>query len=154
MNYARRHFLVLGLAAAAAPLPVFAQNVPELNLSRSGLALRGVDVVSYFVAGEPQKGREEFSVSHAGGTYWFTSQVNKDLFLSNPDKYLPAYGGYCSYGTAVNAKVDGDPYIWHIIDGRLYLNITRSVDRVWRRDIPGYINQADRNWPKIKFDPA
>ena len=154
MTYSRRFFLASTVAVAALPMPAFAQNIPELNLSRSGLALRGVDVVSYFVAGEPQKGSKDITVDHKGGTYRFTSQANKELFLSNPDKYLPAYGGYCSYGTAVNAKVDGDPYIWHIIDDRLYLNITRSVDRVWRRDISGYIKQADVNWPKIKHDPT
>lgn len=153
MSLTRRTFIVATLSAAV-PLTARANTVPELNLSRSGLAVRGVDVVSYFNAGAPQAGSKAFSLVHAGGTYRFTSQANKEQFQANPDKYLPAYGGYCAYGTAVNAKVDGDPDLWHIIDDRLYLNITRAVDRIWRRDIPGYIRQADKNWPKIKFDAA
>ena len=151
MLLSRRNFLITTMAVAA-PLPAIAQSVPELNLSSSGLAVRGFDLVSYFTVGSPQKGREEFSHNHAGGTYWFTSEANKALFESNPDQYLPAYGGYCAYGTAVNAKVDGDPNIWHIVDDQLYLNITRSVDWVWRRDPEGYIRKANANWPKIKFD--
>ena len=152
MLLTRRTLLASGMAAMA-PLPALAGTpVAELNLSSSGLALRGVDVVSYFTEGKPLKGSKNITVSHGGGTYRFASEAHRDLFKANPNKYLPAYGGFCSYGTAVNAKVDGDPYIWHIIDDRLYLNITRSVDRVWRRDIPGYIRQADRIWPKIKHN--
>lgn len=150
MTYSRRIFLLSSLAVVA-PLPLFAQTVPELNLSRSGLALRGIDVVSYFTDGKPLDGSKDISLSHAGGTYRFSTLSNKQLFESDPEKFLPAYGGYCAYGTAVNTKVDGDPYIWHIVENRLYLNITRSVDRVWRRDIPGYIADANSNWPRIKY---
>ena len=150
MKLTRRTFIA-SAASLAAVQPAFAKNVPELNLSRSGLALRGVDPVSYFVSGEPQKGSRKLALAYKGGTYRFANEENMKAFQQNPDKYLPAYGGYCAYGTAVNAKVDGDPYIWHIIDDQLYLNITRSVDRVWRQDIPGYIEDADRNWEKIKF---
>lgn len=153
MPLTRRSFLLTSLAVAA-PFPAFAQSVPELNLSSSGLAVRGIDVVSYFNVGSPQAGSEDFSLVHAGGTYRFTSQANKSLFESDPDRFLPAYGGYCAYGTAVNTKVDGDPNIWHIVDDQLYLNITRSVDWVWRRDPAGYIRKANNNWPKIKFDAA
>ncbi|MEP3347525.1 MAG: YHS domain-containing (seleno)protein [Litoreibacter sp.] len=153
MRLTRRLFVTSLLATTAAGV-AHAKTVHELNLSSSGLALRGVDPVSYFVAGEPQKGNKSISLEHKGGTYRFTSEANKALFEKNPDKYLPAFGGYCAYGTAVNNKVDGDPYIWHIVDGQLYLNITRPVDWVWRRNVPKYIKDANRNWKRIKFDPA
>ena len=132
-------------------LPALAQNIPELNLSRSGLALRGVDPVSYFTAGEPQKGSRSITTEHAGGTYRFVSEESRKQFLRDPDKYPPKYGGYCAYGTAVGAKVEGDPYLWSIVDGELYLNINRSVDRLWKTNIPGFIEQADDNWPGLKF---
>ncbi len=130
---------------------VFAKNLPELNLSQSGLALRGVDPVSYFIDGSPKKGSKSITLKHAGGTYRFTSEANKKSFIANPDKYLPAYGGYCSYGTAVGNKVDGDPYLWHIVDGQLYLNINKSVDNTWKRNIPRYIKDANNNWPSLKY---
>lgn len=149
-----RRFFIAATFASATVGPAQAQAVHELNLSRSGLALRGVDPVSYFTAGKPLKGDKGITLSHKGGTYRFTSEANKALFVKDPDKYLPAFGGYCAYGTAVNAKVDGDPYIWHIVDDQLYLNITRSVDRVWQRNIPKYIKDANKNWPRIKFNPA
>jgi len=124
--------------------------VPSLNLSQSGLALRGYDPVAYFNAGKPVKGKSSISVSNAGATYRFSSQANKDLFLQNPTKYLPAYGGYCAYGTAVGAKVDGDPKVWSVVNGRLYLNINRSVDRTWKKAKGTYIRQANKAWPGLK----
>lgn len=149
MQLTRRLFVVSSFSAAIG-LPAMAADVPELNLSRSGLALRGVDPVSYFTAGKPIKGSKDLSLDHKGGTYRFSSAENLALFQGNPDAYLPAYGGYCSYGTAVNAKVDGDPNVWHIVDNQLYLNINRSVDRVWQRNIPKYIRDAEKNWPKLR----
>ncbi len=153
MSVTRRLFLASILATTTAGT-LHAKDAPELNLSRSGLALRGVDPISYFTVGAPQKGEKGISLNHKGGTYRFTSAANKKLFEANPEKYLPAFGGYCAYGTAVNTKVDGDPYVWHIVNDQLYLNITRSVDRVWRRNAPQYIKDANRNWTKIKYDPS
>jgi len=130
---------------------VFAKTpIPSLNLSSSGLALRGYDPVAYFKSNKPIKGKSSISTKNAGATYYFSSAANKELFLQNPTKYLPAYGGYCAYGTAVGAKVDGDPNIWHIVNGKLYLNITRPIDRTWNRDRAGYIKDANRQWPKLR----
>ncbi|MEP4194322.1 MAG: YHS domain-containing (seleno)protein [Aliishimia sp.] len=151
MSLSRRLFMTTFIAATTA-FPVFASDVPELNLSRSGLALRGVDPVSYFEAGKPLQGRKDIVLDYKGGTYRFGSQETLALFKSNPEKYLPAFGGYCAYGTAVNTKVDGDPNVWHIVDGQLYLNINRSVDRVWQRNIPRYLRDANKNWPNIRDD--
>ncbi|NKB52882.1 MAG: YHS domain-containing protein [Rhizobiaceae bacterium] len=123
--------------------------VAELNLSSSGLALRGIDPVSYFKSKKPIKGSKEITALHGGGTYRFASQQNKDTFLANPVKYLPAYGGFCSYGAASSYKVDGDPNVWSIVDGKLYLNINKSVDRSWDRRRDYYIRTADKIWPKI-----
>ena len=150
MQITRRLFVASVLTMIVA-IPVHAMDVPELNLSRTGLALRGVDPVSYFVAGEPIQGRKTIIHEYNGGTYRFSSYDNLELFKDNPDAFLPAYGGYCAYRTAVKTKVDGDPFIWHIVDDQLYLNINRSVDRVWQRNVPKYLRDADKNWSAIKF---
>jgi YHS domain-containing protein len=124
--------------------------VASLNLSQSGLALRGYDPVAYFKAGKPVKGSKDIAVLHGGGTYYFSSQENKAAFQDNPKKYLPEYGGFCSYGAASNYKVDGDPKVWNIVDGKLYLNINKSIDRSWDRKRSFYIKKANKNWLKIK----
>ena len=47
---------------------------------------------------------------------------------------------------------DIDPEAWKIVDGRLYLNLSRDVQTIWEQDVPGYIQRADANWPKIRSD--
>lgn len=145
--------IVLACLVLALPLsqPTMAKTpVPSLNLSSSGLALRGYDPVAYFTQGKPVKGSSKITALHGGGKYHFSSEAHRTAFLANPSKYLPKYGGFCAYGTAANYKVDGDPEVWNIVDGKLYLNINRSVNRSWKRRTPHYIKQADAVWPKIK----
>ena len=86
---------------------------------------------------------------HGRATYRFASQEHLAAFEGYPEKYLPRYGGYCAYGVALGAKFDGDPLLWRIAGGKLYLNLNQAIQATWQRDIPGYTKKADRNWTKI-----
>lgn len=114
-----------------------------------GLAVHGFDVVAYFTEAKPVQGEANFAVVHEDATYRFASQANLDAFAANPAKYVPAYGGYCAYGVSVNAKFDGDPRYWKIVDGTLYLNLDAGIQQAWLKDVPGAIKKAEANWPKL-----
>ncbi|MEO1160082.1 MAG: YHS domain-containing (seleno)protein, partial [Pseudomonadota bacterium] len=88
---------------------------PGKTLAGPGLAVHGFDPVAYFAEGKPAQGSAEFSVVHGDATYRFASASNMKAFRANPDKYVPAFGGYCAYGVAVGAKFDGDPRYWKIV---------------------------------------
>jgi len=127
----------------------------DVNATVTGLALRGVDPVSYFTEGAPQNGDFSITAVHNGATYRFTSEENRDLFKQDPDKYLPQYGGFCAFGTAMGVKVDGDPDLWKIVDGKLYLNLSKSIQERWNGDIPGFVTTADGKWDGLKdVDPS
>jgi hypothetical protein len=134
---------VVGLASAA-------HAAAELNVTPTGLALRGYDPVAYFKAGKPTPGLFDVTAVHKGATYRFASEESKAEFLRDPDRYLPQYGGYCAFGTAMGKKVDGDPEVWRIVDGRLYLNLAPKVATLWQKDVPGNIERANGNWERIK----
>jgi hypothetical protein len=72
------------------------------------------------------------------------------MFETNPEKYIPVYGGYCAYGVAVDKKFITDPEVWRIENGKLYLNLDTDIQKKWLKDIPGYIKKADSNWMIIK----
>lgn len=114
-----------------------------------GLAVHGFDVVAYFTAGKPVQGDARFAVVHEDATYRFASKANLEAFLANPDKYEPAYGGYCAYGVSVGAKFDGDPRYWKVVDGKLYLNLDEGIQKAWLKDVPGAIKKAEANWPAL-----
>lgn len=127
----------------------------DVNATVTGLALRGVDPVSYFTKGAPEDGDFAITSVHNGATYRFASEENKKLFEGNPEKYVPAYGGFCAFGLAMGVKVDGDPDLWKIVDNKLYLNLSESIQERWNKDIPGNITTADQKWTDLKdVDPA
>ena len=150
MRYSLRTlFAVLGMLSVFS-LTGPALAVEETNLNDDGLALHGFDPVAYHVAGEPVEGSDEFTSEHNGATYRFSSAANLALFISNPDKYAPAYGGYCSYGVRVGRKFDVDPEAWKIVDGVLYVQLDQGTHVVWLDDIEKNIAIANRIWPEIK----
>lgn len=82
--------------------------------------------------------------------YVFANKKNRKMFEANPEKYIPAYGGYCAYGVAVGNKFIADPELWMIEDGKLYLNLDTDIQKKWLKDIAGYIDKANSNWMKIR----
>lgn len=127
----------------------------DVNATVTGLALRGVDPVSYFTKGAPIDGDFSITEVHNGATYRFATEENRELFKQNPEKYLPQYGGFCAFGTAMGVKVDGDPDLWKIVDGKLYLNLSQSIQERWNKDVSGFISTANTNWTKIEdTDPG
>lgn len=133
------------LVAAAVATPAFATDY-----THSTPGAGGYDVVAYFTDGKAMRGSGYHVADHNGVTYAFASEEHKKLFVANPTKYLPAYGGYCAYGASVAKKFVADPEVWKIVDGRLYLNLDKGIQVKWEKDIPGNIKKADKNWIAIK----
>ena len=120
-----------------------------LTIKGHGLAVHGYDVVAYFTKGEPTVGRAKYSAVHNDATYRFASKAHLEAFKKNPVKFVPQYGGYCAYGVSVRAKFDGDPRLWKIVNGKLYLNLNEDIQKTWEKNIPGNIKKANRHWKRI-----
>ena len=39
--------------------------------------------------------------------------------------------------------------VWRVVDGKLYLNYSKGVQKKWEQDRAGYIQKADQNWPGL-----
>ena len=139
----------IALTTGAAVVPAAAAG-PDVNVTITGLALRGYDPVAYFTDGKPIPGDYRITARYNEATYRFASQEHKILFETNPVKYLPQYGGFCAFGAAKGVKVDGDPAVWKIVDDKLYLNLAPPVYDRWSEDIPGNVKSANDNWPSLK----
>ena len=140
--------LLLSLLACAAP----ALAVDEVFVTDEG-ALRGYDPVAYHLEGKPVKGVAEFSHDCNGASWRFASAANRDAFAADPQRYAPAYGGYCAFGTSRGYKVSTLPEAFAIVGGRLYLNYSTEVQATWNRDRPGYIEKADEVWRTLASTP-
>ena len=152
----RELVLLLGLAGVALALlhhnGLFAQQSrkpPVFTEFRSKLALDGYDAVAYFKTARPAKGSAEHALTWNGAAWHFTSAENKAAFEARPEAYAPQYGGYCAWAVSEGYTAKGDPGIWRIVDGKLYLNYNASVQKGWEKDIPGRIAKGDKNWPTV-----
>lgn len=135
----------------------------EQYVDKSGYAAAGYDVVAYHSleqsplgAAQPEavRGSASYSAEYNGATWLFASAANRDAFVAEPAKYAPAYDGHCAYGVARGGKVPGNPNLWRIVDGTLYLNITKPVVGFWEEDVPGNIAAAGSNWSNLEAKPA
>ena len=145
--------LVIALALLWASHAVYASGTSIAkgkNYATSTVAAGGYDVVAYRTLGKAPRGTGDHVATFAGETYLFANASNKAQFEKTPSKYAPAYGGYCAYGVAVGKKFVGDPEVWKIVDGTLYLNLNPKIQATWNKDIPGYITKADKHWRSIR----
>ena len=137
------------LAASAAFLAARDAHALIFTGFIEGTAVGGYDAVAYHTAGEAVRGEEAIALSYKGATWRFASEDNRARFESNPEAYAPEYGGHCAWAMAQGYLAQGDPEVWRIIDGRLFLNANQSVNRRWLRDLERLIVQADTNWPSF-----
>ncbi|HJO73469.1 MAG: YHS domain-containing (seleno)protein [Rhodospirillales bacterium] len=98
-----------------------------------GTAIEGHNPVAYFTEGKPVEGSSIYTYRWKGATWKFASQ----------------YGGYCAWMVSQGYTAGIDPEAWCVVDGKLYLNYSKSIQKRWVQDIPGNIAKGDANWPKI-----
>jgi len=127
----------------------FAGNF-DVNKTNTGLALRGYDPVAYFTVKTPTPGSFKITTVHQDVVYRFSSEENKALFVANPAKYVPQFGGFCAYGLANGVKVDADPVLWTVRNEKLYLNLAPPVQALFSKDPDGFIKSASAKWSKLK----
>ncbi len=140
---------VVALAGLAIVTLAWQARAADRVFIEDGYAIGGYDPVAYFTERRPLEGKPEFALEHDNATWLFATATNRDRFATAPERYAPQYGGFCAYGVAQGYKVSIEPDLWTIVDGKLYLNYSPSVQRNWEEDIPGYIAEADERWPEL-----
>lgn len=128
--------------------PSFAADEVYTGLFSSN-AIKGYDTVAYFTQGKPVKGSDEFSSNYKGVNWLFSSQQNLDLFLAEPTKYEPQYGGYCAYAVSQGSTASIKPELFTIYQDKLYLNYSSGINDKWLANKDDFIEKADANWPAI-----
>ncbi|OUR64514.1 hypothetical protein A9Q79_04210 [Methylophaga sp. 42_25_T18] len=145
-----KRFLVL-LMLLTLSATSFAKT-PDVYSDQTKGAIQGADPVAYFSltpGANAVIGNKDINAQWNGATWYFVSKDNRLIFLENPEKYAPKYGGYCAFAVSHGFTKTTNPDAWHIVDGKLYLNLSKDVQKKWLRDVPGNIQRADANWPKV-----
>ncbi len=129
----------------------------EFNVEKDMIMLKGYSPVAYVEQGEAVMGNPNISAQYGDVIYQFASLEEKALFMDDPDKYIPAYGGYCAYGVAVAKHLDIDPTNFKIIDGRSYFFLRNErVDalKIWEKSNESkMMTNAQANWEILRLLP-
>lgn len=136
-NAADEYNTATGLTAAGAPL-----------------GLHGVDPVAFIKLGNRIDGSAAYTAVHDGVAYYFASDANKQAFEKAPSRYLPQFGGFCTFGVSVAKKFDGDPRFAAVENGKLYVFLNEEIFTAFQKDRPGTIAKAEKNWRNIEHSDA
>lgn len=147
--------ITITLLLSTCLIQVFAQTdalrQKHFNVKKN-VAIEGYDPVSY-VDGKPLEGKSEIKTTHKGVVYQFATPASLRKFKTDPDKYEPAYGGWCAYAMGESGeKVKVDPETFKIIEGRLYLFYNfwgNNTLTDWNKEEKRLKDSGDRNWKKI-----
>jgi len=127
----------------------FAMSAPPVETGLfNNKAIYGFDTVAYWTENKAVKGSDDHVFTWRGAQWHFSSEENKNLFVSDPEKYAPQYGGYCAFGIANDKLVGIDENAFRIYNDKLYLNYSASVAKRFNEDIDYFIAEADKNYPK------
>ncbi|WP_232517445.1 YHS domain-containing (seleno)protein, partial [Aquimarina aggregata] len=132
----------------------FAQDKKANNIDDSKIGLQGYSPVSYLDLGLAQRGAKQFKSTHNKIAYYFTSEDQKKTFDSNPQKYMPQYGGFCAFGVYAGAKFRVDPTKFVVNNGKYYLflnDVEVDAKQLWISEKESkLLATANKNWNGLK----
>ncbi|MEA2934718.1 MAG: hypothetical protein QOD74_1364 [Variibacter sp.] len=115
--------------------------------SRTGLAIYGFDPVEYFAAGRAAPGLPAHEYAGAGSTWRFRNDGNRAAFAASPDVYAPAFGGHDPTAIGSGLARPGNPLIWTIHKGQLFLFESERSRAGFLGDPEMSLNIARARWP-------
>lgn len=115
----------------------------------TGVALEGYDPVAFFTEGRAIEGTSDFASQWGEAIYHFASREHMDAFKEDPEKYAPAFGGYCAYGASVGKIFPVEIETWQIRFGRLFFQKDQEVRKLFDEAPEENFRKAQANWPKL-----
>jgi hypothetical protein len=129
-------------------LALFATSVAAFSWAGAGelpLAIRGYDPVAYFSLQRATPGDARFELAWDEHRWQFSSAQNRDLFKADPVRYAPQFANFCAVALARGEMLAANPEYWLISDGKLYLFGKPAGPELFRKDLAGSVEKANRN---------
>jgi hypothetical protein len=121
-----------------------------INSGPDGVAIKGYDTVAYFTENQSIQGKSDFAYSWRDVEWHFTNSNHRNLFIADPERYAPQYGGFCANAMSKGKVAIADPEAWTIVDEKLYIKFNFVSRDKWRKDIASRIKKADKNWANLQ----
>ncbi len=157
-------FVVLALPAAVAEetapammaksesgVPLHSEIDPAM-CRPDGVAIGGYDPVSYRWPDGPTMGSPDYEREFNGRKYRFVGEASRTTFDADPERYVPAYSGFCAITLALGRVTCPDYTNFQIENDRLYLfEITGFTNgrTLWNSDAEGFRQLANDNYSQL-----
>ena len=115
----------------------------------SGVALEGFDPVTYRVEAAPRPGQPDHEYVWRGIAWRFANAANRAAFIRSPESFAPRIGGYDAERAASEIVVPGDPEIFALRAGGLYLFRNEDHRRRFMAD-ENLAGRAEASWQKLQ----
>lgn len=133
----------------------------RINVDEYGTAIHGYDPVEYHLTSRAIRGDSTITFDYNGATFYFRNVVNKKIFQTLPERYSPAFGGFCAYGLAFDesdskskrGRYKVDPTNFSLYSGKLLLFCPENEEpskRNWNNNEDYYYSRATSLWAEIK----
>lgn len=122
------------------------------------LAIGGHDTVAYHKQEPDQhkatKGESTYTVEWKGAKWRFTNEADSEAFAAEPERYAPAYNGFCANALSIgNGLVKTDGTHWQIFENQLFLFYAKKGRNRWLGgDYKEYKADADKAWHDLTAD--
>ena len=116
------------------------------NKTDNGVAIRGYDTVAYFTESKPVKGSETFSHTWSDATWHFSNQRHREMFIADPEQYVPEFGGFCAAALTYGQMAKADPEVWAIVDGKLFLNYDKYALELFHEKLEENVAKSKKHW--------
>lgn len=138
------------LALAALPMTAVPLRAQRSEIYAAGrIAIGGADPVAYFTHDAAVSGTARHALMWRGATWLFANATTMEAFEMDPQRYCPAYGGYCAHAMTRGSLATTTPEAFTVHQDRLYLTHSIALRALWRDDMAGFIRQADAHWPGV-----
>jgi len=143
--------LYVMLLLLAAPATASADGAKLVAAGADRVAIKGYDTVAYFTDGKATKGSSSYEYVWDDAKWQFASPAHRDLFMADPDRYAPQFGGFCAGAIVNGVLVPANPESWAIVDGKLYMVAGPQADIVeWKADAASNIQKGNEIWPVVQ----
>lgn len=131
--------------------PVRAQSVVTLIVTDplTGIAMGGMDPVSYFTEPSPVLGLPEYEFVWQNVPWYFSTPANRDVFSQAPEIYAPQFGGHGAMSMARGFVSDSDPRLYTVFKQRLYLFYSASGREAFLLAPDAAAIEAEENWAQL-----
>ena len=112
----------------------------------ANVAMDGYDLVEYLYGKKAMKGDVRFNYKYAEQNWFFSSTKNMKRFKKKPKKFIPQFGGYCTYTISQGFTYPPDPKQWYYNNGRLYFFKDQETKKLALKNWKDVLANANMHW--------